>query len=128
MFAYARKKSDGSTRDSTVSLVVENMDPASARAMACTAKRPLSRVFEVIKESYLEEHRSRSLLDMTPEPPYNRCIMAVTNGRCRKTVSGVALTQYCWKHQPGGGICCPGDSTVCSWNFNGVLQRTERPA
>jgi hypothetical protein len=91
--------------------------------MACTAKQPLSDVFEVMKTNYIEEHRSRSMLDMTPELPYNRCIMPVTNGRCRKIVSGVALTQYCWKHQPGGGICHPGDSVVCSWNYNGILQK-----
>ena len=98
------------------------MDPASARAMACAAKCPLGRVFEVMKESYSEDHRSRSLLDTTLELPLNRCIMPVTNGRCRKTVSGVALTQYCWKHQPGGGLCYPGDSALCHWNFHGVLQ------
>ena len=100
--------------------------------MACTAKQPLSGVFEVMKTSYIEEHRSRSLLDMTPELPYNRCIMPVTNGRCRKTVSGVALTQYCWKHQPGDAfrrpgrynrVCNPGDSELCSWNYNELLQK-----
>ena len=98
------------------------MDPASVRAMACTATTPLGLVFGVMKDGYQDEHRTRSLLDTTPELPIDRCVMPVTRGRCRRTVSSVALTQYCWRHQPGGGLCYPGDAALCRWTFTGVLQ------
>ena len=99
------------------------MDPSSVRALACAAKRPLGQVSDVIVSDYLEEHRGATMLVTTPEPPENRCIMKVTRGRCRKQVTRVALVQYCWRHQPGGGIRFPRDSTVCHWNFHKVLQR-----
>ena len=95
------------------------MDPASMRALACAANRPLGQVFDVIVASYLEEHRSATLFDTTPEPPVNRCIMKDGRGRCRKPVTRVAVVQFCWKHQPGGGICFPGDSAVCHWYLHG---------
>ena len=98
------------------------MDPASIRAMACVSKEPLGRVFETILKNYLEEHRSRTLLNTSAEEPINRCIYPVTKGRCRKTVPGCAITQYCAKHQPVGGICYPGDKFVCHWNFLGIMQ------
>ena len=102
------------------------MDPASMRALACVSKRPLGQAFDAIVENYIEEHRSATLLDTTPEPPMNRCIMKVGRGRCRKAVPEVAVVQYCWKHQPGGGICFPGDRAVCNWNYHGLLQTTSR--
>ena len=111
------------TVSSSLHSSVYAMDPVSMRALACAAKRPLGQVSDVIVSSYLEEHRSATLLVTTPEPPENRCTMKVGRGRCRKPVTRVALVQYCWKHQPGGGICFPGDSSVCHWNFHKLLQR-----
>ena len=99
------------------------MDPACARALACAAKHPLGRVGGVMVQNYTDEHRSATLLDTTPEPPENRCIWKDGRGRCRKLVSGVALTQYCWKHQSRGGICDPGDSMLCHWNYSKLFQR-----
>ena len=99
------------------------MDPVSVRGLACAAKRPLGQVSDVIVSSYIEEHRSATLLVTTPEPPENRCTMKVGRGRCRKPVTRVALVQYCWKHQLGRGVCDPGDSVVCRWNFNKVTQK-----
>ena len=107
---------------------VYTMDPASMRALSCAANRPLGQVFDVIVGSYLEKHRNATLLDTTLEPPVDRCIMRVGRGRCRKAVSQVAVVQLCWKHQPGGGICHPGDSTVCRWNFHDLFQSTSRGA
>ena len=98
------------------------MDPASARALMCTAKRPLGQVLDAVVQSYLEEHRSATLLVATPVYPESRCTMPVGRGRCRKTVSRVAVVQYCWKHQPGGGICYPGDGAVRHWNFHKLMQ------
>ena len=104
------------------------MDPASMRVLRCAANRPLGQVFDVIVGSYLEKHRNATLLDTTLKPPVDRCTMGVGRGRCRKAVSQVAVVQLCWKHQPGGGICHPGDSTVCSWNFHDLFQSTGRGA
>ena len=101
------------------------MDPASARALVCTAKRPIGRVADVVLQTYIHDHRSPSLLDTTPELPGSRCIMKSGRGRCRKQVSGVALTQYCWKHQARRGICDPGDATLCHWNFNKLFQKVQ---
>ena len=98
------------------------MDPASVRALACASKQPLGLVFKTMVDNYLEEHRSRTLLGTKPEAPNDRCIYKVTRGRCRKKVPGVAITQYCAKHQPGGGICFPGDGAVCRWNFHDLMQ------
>ena len=103
---------------------VYTMDPASMRPLACAANRPLGQVFDVIVESYLEEHRSATMLDTTLEPPVNRCVMKVGRGRCRKPVTRVAVVQFCWKHQPGGGICFPGDSKVCYWNRHGYFRES----
>ena len=103
---------------------VYTMDPASMRALSCAANRPLGQVFDVIVGTYLEKHRNATLLDTTLEPPVNRCIMKVGRGRCRKPVTRVAVVQFCWKHQPGGGLCFPEDSGVCHWNFHGLLQST----
>ena len=100
------------------------MDPASARALVCVSKHPLGDAGEALKRAYLESHRAPSLLDTTPEEPETRCIERLGgNGRCRKRVSSVALTQYCWKHQRRSGICHPGDKALCCWNSNKLFQR-----
>ena len=75
------------------------MDPQSARALRCTSKLQLGDVTNVIMTNYIDGHRSRSDLDTTIEQPEHRCIYKVTNGRCRKRVSDVELTEYCAKHQ-----------------------------
>ena len=99
------------------------MDPSSARALACVAKRPLGPAGDALVQDYLETHRAPSLLDTTLEEPETRCVERLGRGRCRKRVSGVALTQYCWKHQRLSGICYPGDKALCSWNSNKLFQR-----
>ena len=98
------------------------MDPASIRALACTAKRPLGQSFDAVVQNYLEGHRSATAVDTTIEPPANRCIAKDGRGRCRKTVSRVAVIQQCWKHQPLGHIVTPGDAVVCHWNFHNLCQ------
>ena len=103
------------------------MDPSSARALACASKQPLGRVFDVVVQVYIEDHRSATVFVTTPEVPESRCIMPVTHGRCRKTVSRVAIVQYCWKHQPGGGLCYPGDGSVCHWKFRKIAQAPQPP-
>ena len=99
------------------------MDPSSARAMECAAKSPLGGVFEIMSLLHLQEHRSVSLLDTTPELPADRCIERVGGGRCRKTVSKVALTQYCWKHQKKNSLSHPSDKILCHWNSKKLFQK-----
>ena len=103
------------------------MDPASVRALLCAAKVPLGRAGEAAIQNYLEHHRSRTLVDTTPEPPTDRCISKVGRGRCSKKVSKGAVVQQCWKHQPGGGLCNPGDTNVCRWNQTGRFHASRLP-
>ena len=100
------------------------MDPASARALLCTAKNPIrQQILDVIMSRYKEEHRSKTSLDTTPETPPSRCIQKVGGGRCRKTVSEAAIVQLCWKHQKGGVIW--GDNIISRCNFHKLLQRCD---
>ena len=99
------------------------MDPQSARALRCTSKQQFGDVTNVIMTNYIDGHRSRSKLDTTTEQPEHRCIYKVTNGRCRKRVSDVALTQYCAKHQKRSCFITPGDSMLTHWNHHGYFQQ-----
>ena len=98
------------------------MDPASVRALACASKAPLGLVFETMVTNYLDEHRARTLVDTTPIAPNNRCSHTDGRGRCRKTVPGVAIVQWCATHQARRGILYPGDRLVCHWNFHDLMQ------
>ena len=112
------------------------MDPASARAMVCASKSPLGEVFEIMRLLYFQEHRIDVCLKRLytkfrngapavyePELPASRCIervgcgqQRVGRGRCRKTVSKVALTQYCWKHQKEG--IYSSDEKLCHYSMS----------
>ena len=68
------------------------MDPSSVRALACSAKQPFGQITDIVLNAFLDDHRSRSVLDIPLVLPANRCIEKVGHGRCRKIVTRVALT------------------------------------
>ena len=99
------------------------MDPSSVRALACSAKQPFGQITDIVLNAFLDDHRSRSVLDIPLVLPANRCIEKIGRGRCRKIVARVALTQYCWKHQRLDSFCHPCDEILCHWNLNNLFQR-----
>ena len=98
------------------------MDPQSARRLAC-ASHP-SDVKDIISKNYIEHHRAVSLLDTDMEQPNKRCCNKDLRGRCRKNISDVALTQYCWKHQKDDSFANPRDSILCHWNHLGLFEKS----
>ena len=99
------------------------MDPSSVRVLACSANQPFGHITNIVLNAFVDDHRSRSLLDTTLDLPANRCIEKIGRGRCRKIVSRVALTQYCWKHQRLDSFCHPCDKVLGHWNFNNLPQQ-----
>ena len=102
------------------------MDCHDARRLIAAAKNPLASIRPVLVDQwYLADTRAEVRacgLDLTPLGDPMRCRARVGNGRCRKRVSGVAITQYCCKHQQGRSITEPGDRTV-EWALLGEPPR-----
>ena len=99
------------------------MDCRDACRFIAAARDPLARIRPVLVDQwFLTDTRAEAkACGLIPEPLEDplRCRARVGEGRCRKRVSGLAITQYCCKHQQGRSPTEPGDLMV-EWALRGV--------
>ena len=94
------------------------MDCRDARRFIAAAKDPLASIRPVLVDQwFLTDTRAEAIPEPLEDPL--RCRARVGKGRCRKRVSGLAITQYCCKHQQGRSPTEPGDLMV-EWALRGV--------
>ena len=82
------------------------MDSKSARALVCARLGPVG---EVVVNQYIADIRERTLktkfkMALFRMRPSSQCEHIGARGRCRKTVTKVAVVQRCGKHQFVQGV------------------------